>query len=105
MQSHNNGLNDLYGIVYISGSNNSVIANHFSEIIDRQYIVPDEAAPVIIHVVTGNGNYISNNHIVAVTEASEEFAAETASCFSAQVANLMIGEKSETIMVASVVIE
>ncbi len=105
MQAHNNGLDDLYGIVYISGSNNSVIANHFSEIIDRQYIVPEGVMPVIIHIVSGDGNYISDNHIVATTESSGVPADMISSCFSTQVANLMVGEKSETLGVVTVMVE
>lgn len=105
MQAHNNGLDDLYGIVYISGSNNSVIANHFSEIIDRQYIVPEGVMPVIIHIVSGDGNYISDNHIVATTESSGVPADMISSCFSTQVANLMVGEKSETLEVVTVMVE
>ena len=33
MLEYDNGLDDLYGILCISGNNNSVIANHISEII------------------------------------------------------------------------
>jgi len=105
MQAHNNGLNDLYGIVYISGSNNSVTANHFSEIIDRQYLVPEGTIPVIIHIVSGNGNYVSSNHIVATTESSEVSANKVSSCFSTQVANLMVGEKTEALEVVTVMID
>ncbi len=105
MQAHNNGLDDLYGIVYISGSNNSVIANHFSEIIDRQYIVPEGVMPVIIHIVSGNGNYISDNHIVATAESSGVSVDRISSCFSTQVANLMVGEKTEILGVMTVMIE
>lgn len=72
MQGYNNGLGDLYGLLYISGDNNSVIANHISETIDTQYITPPDATPVIIRVVSGKGNYISDNHIVATTETTVE---------------------------------
>ncbi len=105
MQAHNNGLDDLYGIVYISGSNNSLIANHFSEIIDRQYIVPEGVMPVIIHIVSGNGNYISDNHIVTTAESSGVSVDRISSCFSTQVANLMVGEKTEILGVMTVMIE
>ncbi|WP_077610288.1 NosD domain-containing protein [Clostridium sp. Marseille-P2415] len=105
MQAYDNGLDDLYGLLYISGNNNSVIANHISETIDTQYIMPSDATPVIIHVVSGNGNYISDNHIVATTEASEAQAVETGSCFSAQVGALLTTDKLETLAVTTVLVE
>ena len=37
---HDNGLTDDYGLVRVSGNNNSIVANHFSEIIDTPYIKP-----------------------------------------------------------------
>lgn len=40
MLEYDNGLDDLYGILCISGNNNSVIANHISEIIHTQSIKP-----------------------------------------------------------------
>ena len=36
-----NGLDDLNGLLCVSGSNNSLIGNHFSEIIDSQGIRPE----------------------------------------------------------------
>ncbi|WP_226052363.1 NosD domain-containing protein [Dickeya chrysanthemi] len=89
MQKYDNGLDDLYGLLYISGSNNSVIANHISETISTQYIKPSGAKPVIIHLVSGDGNYISGNHIVATTEASEAQAKAKNSCFDTQVRALL----------------
>jgi len=105
MQAYDNGLDDLYGIMYISGNNNSVIANHISETIDTQYITPSGATPVIIHVVSGKGNYISNNHIVATTEASEAQAVVTGSCFSTQVGALLTADKLEVLDVTTVLVE
>ena len=49
-----NGLDDLYGLLCVSGSNNSVIGNHFSEIIDSQSIRPTGATPVIIRLMAGS---------------------------------------------------
>ncbi|MGO7932249.1 right-handed parallel beta-helix repeat-containing protein, partial [Rhizobium ruizarguesonis] len=57
MQKYDNGLDDLFGLLHIDGSNNSVIANQISETIDTQYIKPLAAKPVIINVVSGSGNY------------------------------------------------
>lgn len=83
MQAYDNGLDDLYGLLYISGDNNSIIANHISETIDKQYIMPTGATPVIIRVVSGKGNTVSNNHIVATTETSDVQAVANANeCFS-----------------------
>ena len=96
-----NGLDDLYGLLYISGNNNSVIANHFSEVINTQNIKPVGATPVIIRIVSGNGNYISNNHVVA----TEVHAKISDSCFSAQVDALLTTEASEPLTVTTVLVE
>ncbi|KQX44585.1 NosD domain-containing protein [Paenibacillus sp. Root444D2] len=96
-----NGLDDLYGLLYISGNNNSVIANHFSEGINTQNIKPVGATPVIIRIVSGKGNYISNNHVVA----TEVHAKISDSCFSAQVDALLTTEASEPLTVTTVLVE
>ncbi|MGI8383467.1 NosD domain-containing protein [Robertmurraya sp. P23] len=96
-----NGLDDLYGLLYISGNNNSVIANHFSEVINTQNIKPVGATPVIIRIVSGNGNYISNNHVVA----TEVHAKISDSCFSAQVEALLTTKASEPLTVTTVLVE
>ncbi|MFS0776138.1 NosD domain-containing protein [Neobacillus sp. 3P2-tot-E-2] len=96
-----NGLDDLYGLLYISGNNNSVIANHFSEVINTQNIKPVGATPVIIRIVSGNGNYISNNHVVATVV----HAKISDSCFSAQVEALLTTEASEPLTVTTVLVE
>ena len=96
-----NGLDDLYGLLYINGNNNSVIANHFSEVINTKNIKPKGATPVIIHIVLGNGNYISNNHVVA-TEVHSKISD---SCFSAQVDALLTTEASKPLSVTTVLVE
>lgn len=101
LQERNNGLDDLYGLLYISGNNNSVISNHFSEVIDTKQITPPDATPVIIRIVSGNENYISNNHIVA-TEANVK---SSDSCFSAQVGALLTTEASRPLNVTTVLVE
>ena len=101
LQERNNGLDDLYGLLHISGNNNSVIGNHFSAIIDTKYITPSGATPVIIRIVSGNENYISNNHIVA-TEAHMN---SSDSCFSAQVGALLMTEASRPLTVTTVLVE
>lgn len=101
LQDRNNGLDDLYGLLHISGNNNSVIGNHFSAVIDKKYITPSGATPVIIRIVSGNENYISNNHIVA-TEAHMN---SSDSCFSAQVGALLTTEASRPLTVTTVLVE
>lgn len=96
-----NGLDDLFGLLYISGNNNSVIANHFSEVVNTQNIKPVGAAPVIIRIVSGSGNYISNNHVVA----TEVHAKISDSCFSAQVEALLTTEASGSLTVTTVLVE
>lgn len=105
MQAYDNGLDDLYGLLCIQGNHNSVIANHISETIGTRHIVPRGAKPVIIRVVSGRGNYISNNHIVANTEISEARAAAKGSCFSVQVGALLEADKLEALDVTTVLIE
>ena len=66
-----NGLDDLFGLLRVSGSNNSVIGNHFSEVLDAESIRPAGATPVIIRLVAGSGNYVATNHVVAMDVACD----------------------------------
>ncbi|HFM0574126.1 TPA: NosD domain-containing protein [Escherichia coli] len=105
MQKYDNGLDDLYGLLYISGSNNSIIANHISETIDTQYIKPSGVKPVIIRIVSGKGNYVSGNHIVATTEASNTSTVDNHSCFEAQVGALLTIDMLKPLEVTAVQVE
>lgn len=105
MLAYDNGLTDDYGLLYIDGTNNSVIANHISETIDRKYLKPLGTVPVIIRLVKGKGNYIANNHIVATTKDAEENSAEGDSCFEAQVGALLTSDKLEELPVTAVLVE
>jgi inulin fructotransferase (DFA-I-forming) len=105
MQKYDNGLDDLFGLLRIDGSNNSVIANHISETIDTQYIKPIAAKPVIINLVSGSGNYIANNHIVATTEKSQSSDAPESACFSTQVGALLSTSNLETLEVTAVKVQ
>ncbi|MCA0295065.1 MAG: right-handed parallel beta-helix repeat-containing protein [Actinobacteria bacterium] len=80
-----NGLDDLFGLVSISGRNNSVIGNHFSEVLDRADVRPAGARPVIVRVADGGGNYLANNHVVALDVRS----ASGDSAYAAQVDALL----------------
>ncbi|MDT0169339.1 NosD domain-containing protein [Pseudarthrobacter sp. BRE9] len=80
-----NGRDDLDGLLCVNGNNNSVIGNHFSEVIDSQTIRPAGATPVIIRLMEGTGNFVSNNHVVAL----DVNATSSDSCFEAQVDALL----------------
>jgi hypothetical protein len=96
-----NGLDDLTGLLCVSGSNNSVIGNHFSEVIDSQGIRPAGAKPVIIRLVAGAGNFVSNNHVVAMDVDS----ASSDSCFEAQVDALLTTGASDALAVTAVMVD
>lgn len=105
MQGLDNGLDDLYGLLKISGNDNSIISNHISETIGTQYLKPEGAKPVVIHVVSGKENYISNNHIVATTETAKEQNDGDGSCFSAQVGALLTTDRLAELDVTAVLVE
>ena len=96
-----NGLDDLFGLLSISGSNNSVIGNHFSEILDSQSIRPTGATPVIIRLTSGSGNYLSSNHVVAM----DVDARASDSAFEAQVDALLATEDSQGLAVTTVMVD
>jgi len=105
MLKYDNGLDDLFGLLRIDGSNNSVIANHISETIDVQYLKPTTSKPVIIHLVSGEGNYIANNHIVATTERSQMSDAPNSACFTTQVGALLSTDNLKPLEVTAVLVE
>lgn len=107
MQKYDNGLEDSYGLLHINGSNNSIISNHISETIDTQYLKPLGSKPVIIRVVSGKGNYIANNHIVATTETAraQTQASEEDACFAAQVEALLTTASLKALDVTAVLVE
>ena len=96
-----NGLNDLNGLLCVSGSNNSVVGNHFSQIVDSQSIRPAGATPVIVRLMAGVGNFVSNNHVVAMDVHSKS----SDSCFSAQVDALLTTEASDGLAVTAVMVD
>ena len=103
-----NGLDDGFGLLRIEGNNNSLIANHISETIDRQYLRPEGIVPVIIRLVRGTGNYIASNHIVATTQSAveeDESSDSSAACFSAQVGALLTADRLKALEVIAVQIE
>jgi hypothetical protein len=96
-----NGLDDHFGLLSVSGSNNSVIGNHFSEVIDAQTIRPAGATPVIIRLKTGTDNFVSNNHVVAMDVDSKT----SDSCFESQVDALLTIGASGGLTVTSVMVD
>lgn len=105
MYAHDNGLDDGYGLLYIEGDHNTVTANHISEVIDTQYLRPEGVVPVIIHIVSGCGNSISGNHIVANTETEDESETKEGSCFSMQVDALLAVKELKELKVITVLVE
>jgi inulin fructotransferase (DFA-I-forming) len=96
-----NGLDDLYGLLRINGSNNSVIGNHFSEVIDSQRVRPTGAVPVVIRVVGGAKNYIASNHIAALDVNAKSHD----SAFAAQVDALLATDGSAELPVTTVAVD
>lgn len=105
MLKNDNGLEDSYGLLSIQGNHNSVVSNHISETVHLQSLKPLRVEPVIIHVVSGTGNYIANNHIVATTEATDQDMEASDSCFSAQVDALTSTARLVPLKVATVLVE
>jgi inulin fructotransferase (DFA-I-forming) len=96
-----NGLDDLHGLLRASGSNNTVVGNHFSQIIDSHRIRPQCATPVIIRLTEGTGNFVSNNHVVAMDVSSTSGD----DCYSAQVDALLTTEEADRLAVTAVMVD
>lgn len=119
MKQYSNGKNDDYGLIHVEGNNNSIIANHISEIIDTENIRPLGSKPVIIRLESGNSNYVASNHIVATTESSQESSYTDAagvaaddvtdangldSCFSTQVEAVLLNQFAKDIPTINVMV-
>ena len=103
MMAYDNGVDDDFGLLRINGCSNSIMANHISETIGRQYLKPAGVKPVIIHIEAGHGNYVANNHIVATTEAADKSGLNgDDSCFGAQVGALLTVDSLEELDVVAV---
>ena len=60
------GRDELYGEVFLLGSNNMVSGNHFSYDVPASRITPSSSTtPTMILVKSGAGNFLSNNHFVS----------------------------------------
>ena len=89
MIRYDNGLDDLFGVLHIDGSGNSIMSNHVSFSVDRHHVTPAAAKPVIIRVAAGKDNTIANTHVVATTDSSDTTKAPNSACFSTQVGALL----------------
>ena len=96
-----NGRDDDFGLVRIDGSDNSVLANHFSEVVDAGLVRPAGTAPVIFRLVGGSGNQVSGNHMVG----KDVRAASGGSAFEAQVDALLSTATSDRLGLVSVLVE
>lgn len=56
---------DLFGLVQLNGSGNTVVANHFSFDVPPEVIIPSGAVPTMVLVKSGNNNYVATNHHAA----------------------------------------
>ena len=105
MTRYDNGLDDQFGLLHLNGDNNSVMANHISESIDARYLKPAFEKPVIIRIVSGRGNHVANNHIVATTESSHASDAPPSECFATQVEAILATRNLTPLAVIAVKIE
>ena len=96
-----NGRDDDFGLLRISGSNNSIIGNHFSEVVDSAGLRPAGAPPVIVRLVEGSGNLVATNHVVSLGVR----ATSSGSAFSAQVEALLSTEAWGRLPVTTVLVE
>lgn len=96
-----NGLDDLSGLLVISGNGNSVIGNHFSQVMDGTSVRPPGGRPVIVRVAEGEGNFIATNHVVADDVSSRS----SDSCFEAQVGALLDMGTRRRLPVTTVLVE
>lgn len=105
MTRYDNGLDDQFGLLHLSGDNNSVIANHISASIDSRFLKPQNEKPVIIRIVSGTGNYVANNHIVATTERAAANDAPNSDCFATQVEAILSTRNLTALEVIAVQVE
>lgn len=98
-----NGLDDTHGLITVEGNNNTIVANHISDIIDTEHIRPAGAVPVAIRISAGTGNYIASNHIFAATEAAPE--SDSDSCFDAQVGAMTAIANARPIDITAVIVD
>ncbi|WP_077488049.1 right-handed parallel beta-helix repeat-containing protein [Sinomonas mesophila] len=62
MQPYGNGRDDLFGLVHVRGSGNTITGNHLSYDVPSAQVAPSGATPTIVLVASGSGNFIATNH-------------------------------------------
>lgn len=75
--SIDNGLDDYFGMVQLSGNGNAVTANHFSYSVATGFIRPSGATPTIVLVKAGDNNFLASNHIVSTVASKVVLDAST----------------------------
>jgi len=105
MTRYDNGLDDKFGLLHLNGDSNSVMSNHISESIDARLLKPAGEKPVIIRIVSGRGNYVANNHIVATIENSPTNDAPNSAAFSTQVEAILSTKNLTALDVIAVKVE
>lgn len=53
---------DLFGLVHVNGSGNTITGNHFSFDVPTAKITPSGATPTLVLVKSGTNNYLAMNH-------------------------------------------
>ncbi len=96
-----NGQDDRDGLVSVTGSDNSIIGNHFSALIDSRELPARGATPVIIRLRQGSGNFVSTNHAVAI----DLQARAGDSAYSAQVDALLATSRTGRLAVTVVLVD
>lgn len=90
MQLYNNGKDDLYGILQINGNNNAVITNKISIKLDAAYVNPVGSSVTAIHIITGTGNFISNNFVTGFTTSGTSLPIYTVLMRSGVTGNIVL---------------
>lgn len=96
-----NGRDDEFGLLVVAGDRNSVIGNHFSEVVDAAALTPQDATPVIIRLRDGVGNFVATNHVVGV----DVRATTNESAFAGQVEALLTTAGASALPVTTVLVE
>ncbi len=60
-----NGLDDLYGVLHVSGDNNFISDNIFAFDVPAAKVTPANAQPTIILIAGGDSNVVALNHVIA----------------------------------------
>ncbi|MXS75628.1 fructotransferase [Microbacterium sp. CSI-V] len=56
---------DLFGLIHVRGSGNTVVTNHFSFDVPPANVLPSGAVPTMVLVKSGSNNYLAMNHHAA----------------------------------------